>query len=84
MWRGKQNKNKQKERRNLGTYLPPSSGGDDLSCGCVTLLSCQSCFCDQIGAEQLLSPLHLKFVSQHTVVGEEMSSGDWDERETKS
>lgn len=41
----------------------------------MTPLPCQSCSWDQTGAEQLLSPLLLKFVSQHTVVGEEMSSG---------
>lgn len=39
----------------------------------MTPLLCQYCFCDQVGTE-LLSPLFLRFVSQHTVVDEEMSS----------
>lgn len=40
----------------------------------MTPLLCQYWVSDQVGTEQLLSPLFLRFVSQHTVVAEETSS----------
>lgn len=77
-WKGNQKERKLKESRALRANLAASSSGDDRRFyGFMTAVPCQCCFCDQIGAEQLLSSLLLRFVSQCTVVGEEMSSDLW-------